>query len=66
MAEKEITAGIAHELPVDLRRALLTDDSALERWKVLLRLHVTNGFAGLLLRKNQKQDKIILKELFLS
>ncbi len=30
-----ITGGVVHEVPADLKKALLADDSALERWEDL-------------------------------
>ena len=35
MANKDISSGVVHELPADLRRALMTNKSALERWEDL-------------------------------
>lgn len=35
MSTQEIPGGTVHELPADLRKALLADDSALERWRDL-------------------------------
>ncbi len=35
MAAKQIATGVVHEVPADLRRALLSDESALERWEDL-------------------------------
>ena len=35
MTIKEISGGVVHELPADLRKALLADGSALERWEDL-------------------------------
>jgi hypothetical protein len=35
MATKSISAGVVHELPSDLRTALVADESALERWEDL-------------------------------
>jgi len=32
MITKEIATGVVHEVPADLREALLADESALERW----------------------------------
>jgi uncharacterized protein YdeI (YjbR/CyaY-like superfamily) len=32
---KEIAAGVVHSLPSDLRRALISNESALERWEDL-------------------------------
>lgn len=32
---KEIATGVVHELPADLRKALISDESALERWEDL-------------------------------
>jgi hypothetical protein len=32
---KEISGGVVHELPADLKKALLSDTSALERWEDL-------------------------------
>ncbi len=35
MLTKTIAAGVVHELPADLRKALMADESALERWEDL-------------------------------
>jgi hypothetical protein len=35
MFKANITGGVVHELPPDLRKALLADESALERWEDL-------------------------------
>lgn len=35
MTKVEIASGVVHELPTDLRKALLADESALERWQDL-------------------------------
>ena len=35
MAEREIATGVVHVVPSDLRKALLSDESALERWENL-------------------------------
>lgn len=35
MFQKEIATGVVHEVPPDLRKALLNDKSALERWEDL-------------------------------
>jgi len=35
MITKEIATGVVHEVPADLRKALLADESALERWEDL-------------------------------
>src|ERR1700722_19196754 len=35
MPTKQIATGVAHDLPADLRKALLADASALERWESL-------------------------------
>ncbi len=35
MTTKEISEGVAHKLPDDLNQALLSDESALERWEDL-------------------------------
>ena len=33
MPIKEISSGVAHHVPADLRKALLSDESVLERWE---------------------------------
>jgi uncharacterized protein YdeI (YjbR/CyaY-like superfamily) len=33
MAGKKISAGVVHELPPDLRNALMSDPAALEKWE---------------------------------
>lgn len=35
MAGKEIATGVVHKVPEDLRKALASDQSALERWEDL-------------------------------
>jgi hypothetical protein len=35
MTKQVTTGGVVHEMPADLRKALLADDSALERWEDL-------------------------------
>lgn len=35
MIQNEIATGVVHEVPDDLRKALLSDESALERWEDL-------------------------------
>ncbi len=35
MTKKDIATGVVHEVPPDLRKALLADESALERWEDL-------------------------------
>jgi hypothetical protein len=35
MPTKEIASGIAHKLPADLRKALLANKAALEKWETL-------------------------------
>jgi hypothetical protein len=35
MSARQITGGVFHELPPDLRKALLADEAALERWEDL-------------------------------
>jgi hypothetical protein len=35
MTNKEIAAGVVHEVPADLRKALQSDKAAIERWKDL-------------------------------
>lgn len=35
MTTKEITGGVVHEMPADLRKALISNELALERWESL-------------------------------
>ena len=35
MITKEIATGVVHEVPVDLRKALVADESVLEKWESL-------------------------------
>jgi uncharacterized protein YdeI (YjbR/CyaY-like superfamily) len=35
MTKKAIATGVVHEVPADLRKALISDESALERWQDL-------------------------------
>ena len=38
MTEKKIATGVVHAVPTDLRKALISDISALERWEDLTSL----------------------------
>ena len=38
MTKKDIATGVVHAVPSDLRKALLDDESALERWEDLTSL----------------------------
>lgn len=35
MTKQAVATGVVHEVPADLRKALLSDESALERWEDL-------------------------------
>ena len=35
MLKQKISGGVAHEMPADLRKALLSDESVLEKWESL-------------------------------
>jgi hypothetical protein len=35
MSKQEIATGVVHEVPTDLRKALLSDKSVLKRWEAL-------------------------------
>lgn len=35
MTSQKLSGGVAHEMPADLRKALLSDKAALERWESL-------------------------------
>jgi uncharacterized protein YdeI (YjbR/CyaY-like superfamily) len=35
MTQKNLSSGVVHEIPADLRKALLADESVLERWEDL-------------------------------
>jgi uncharacterized protein YdeI (YjbR/CyaY-like superfamily) len=35
MAQKEISGGVVHKMPADLRKALASDKSVIERWEDL-------------------------------
>ncbi|MBI5002759.1 YdeI/OmpD-associated family protein [Candidatus Woesearchaeota archaeon] len=35
MAKKENSIGVVHEVPADLRKALISNQDVLEKWKVL-------------------------------
>jgi uncharacterized protein YdeI (YjbR/CyaY-like superfamily) len=38
MTKKEVAGGVEHKLPADLRKALISDGSVLERWEDLTQL----------------------------
>lgn len=35
MTKNNVSGGVAHEMPADLRKALISDESVLERWEDL-------------------------------
>lgn len=43
MAKKQIATGVAHNVPADLRKALTSDESALEQWEDLTPLARNDG-----------------------
>jgi hypothetical protein len=56
LSEKEISGGVVHDLPADLKKALTSDAKALERGRTLRRSREMNGSAGSSRPKNQKQE----------
>lgn len=54
MAAKEITGGVVHELPADLRKALVADSSVLEKWEDLTPLARNEWICWTVTVKQQK------------
>lgn len=54
MSDKEIAGGVVHEMPADLREALLADKSALERWEDLTPLARNEWICWTVTVKQQK------------
>lgn len=49
-----IASGVVHELPADLKKALLSDDSALERWQDLTPLARNEWICWVITTKKQQ------------
>ena len=56
LSEKEISGGVVHDLPADLKKALTSDAKALETWEDITPLARMNGSAGSSRLKKQKQE----------
>ena len=54
MAIKELATGVAHKVPADLRKALVSDESALERWEDLTPLARNEWICWTVTVKQQK------------
>jgi len=54
MTKKEIPGGTVHKLPADLRKALVADESALERWEDLTPLARNEWICWTITVKQQK------------
>lgn len=54
MSKKYISKGVAHSVPADLREALLSDESALERWEDLTPLARNEWICWTISVKQQK------------
>ena len=54
MPEKEIATGVVHKIPADLRKALLSDESARERWEDLTPLARNEWICWTITVKQQK------------
>jgi uncharacterized protein YdeI (YjbR/CyaY-like superfamily) len=54
MTKKQIATGVVHEVPDDLRKALLSDESALERWEDLTPLARNEWICWTITVKQQK------------
>ena len=56
LSKKEISGGVVHDLPADLKRALTSDAKALETWGTLRLSRAMNGSAGSSRQKGRKQE----------
>lgn len=54
MSSKEISGGVVHELPADLRKALLASESALTKWESLTPLARNEWICWTISVKQQK------------
>lgn len=54
MPKKNIAGGVVHKLPPDLRKALVSDESALERWEDLTPLARNEWICWTVTVKQQK------------
>ena len=54
MSKKDIATGVVHEVPGDLRKALTSDESALERWEDLTPLARNEWICWTITVKQQK------------
>jgi uncharacterized protein YdeI (YjbR/CyaY-like superfamily) len=57
MPTKQITGGVVHEVPADLRKALMSDESALERWEDLTPLARNEWICWVISNKKLKTRK---------
>jgi hypothetical protein len=56
MSPKEISSGVVHPVPADLKKALTSDPQALQHGRILHRSHATSGYVGLSQLKRQKLE----------
>jgi uncharacterized protein YdeI (YjbR/CyaY-like superfamily) len=54
MMKTEISGGVVHEMPADLRKALLADETALERWEDITPLARNEWICWTITVKQQK------------
>ena len=57
MMKKAIASGVVHKLPADLRKALTSDESALERWEDLTPLARNEWICWIITNKKPETRK---------
>jgi len=60
MPKTELSNGVVHKVPEDLRKALTSDESALERWEDLTPLARNEWICWNITTKNPKQERTTL------
>ena len=56
LSEKEISGGVVHDLPADLKRALTSDEKALETWEDITPLARNEWICWISWQKGRKQE----------
>ena len=56
MSQKQISSGVVHEVPADLKKALASDPQGLAAWEDIHHWHATSGYVGLNQLKKRKPE----------
>ena len=57
LGEKEISGGVVHDLPADLKKALISDAKALQTWEEITPLARNDG--AVLASKRESGDRVV-------